>query len=50
MKFDEAKGFRLPFGNYRGQTLDEVAATDEGLRYLDWLVGWDGLYGEASQE
>lgn len=39
MKFSEAQSFKLPFGKYRGETLDKIAETDEGLAYLDWLVG-----------
>jgi len=31
--------FKLPFGKYKGQTLDDVAKYDEGLLYLDWLLG-----------
>jgi len=40
MTFDQAKQARKPFGKFAGQTLDDIAATDEGLRHLDWLVGW----------
>jgi uncharacterized protein (DUF3820 family) len=29
----------MPLGKYSGRTLDEIAVTDEGLRYLDWMVG-----------
>lgn len=45
MKFDVEKNrkelgeTRIPFGKYRGDTLDDIASTDEGLRYLDWLAG-----------
>ena len=39
MTFDEAKDFRMPFGAYKGKALDEIATTDEGLRYLDYLLG-----------
>ncbi len=38
MTFDDAKDYRLPFGPYMGQSLDQVAETDSGLRYLDRLV------------
>lgn len=37
--FQQAKAFRMPFGKHRGVTLDDIARTDEGLRYLDWLRG-----------
>lgn len=29
----------LHFGKHAGRTLDQVAGTDDGLAYLDWLVG-----------
>jgi uncharacterized protein (DUF3820 family) len=29
----------MPLGKYSGRTLDEIAATDKGLRYLDWMIG-----------
>jgi hypothetical protein len=29
----------LPFGKYRGHTLDRIGSDSEGLKYLDWLVG-----------
>lgn len=37
--FQTAKIFKLTFGKYAGQTLDEIAVTDAGLKYLDWLRG-----------
>lgn len=37
MIFDEAKNRTITFGKHRGMTLDEIAETDDGLRYLDWL-------------
>jgi hypothetical protein len=39
MTYDEASRYMLPWGKYAGRVLDDVASTDEGLRYLDWLVG-----------
>ena len=39
MTFREAADFVMPFGKYKGKTIDEVAVTDEGLRYLDWFAG-----------
>lgn len=38
MTFGEAKRHRLSFGKYSGLTLDVVAETDAGLKYLDWLT------------
>jgi uncharacterized protein (DUF3820 family) len=29
----------MPFGKYRGKRLDDIASTDDGLKYLDWAVG-----------
>jgi hypothetical protein len=31
--------FVMRFGQHRGKTLDQIAHTDEGLKYLDWLAG-----------
>lgn len=42
--FNEAKNKEMTFGKYRGNTIDEIATDDEGLRYLDWL------YGEMSKD
>jgi len=39
VSFDRAASFRLGFGKYAGRTIDQVAETDEGLLYLDWLLG-----------
>jgi len=38
-EFEKAKVFVISFGKYKGQTLDMIACTKEGLEYLDWLVG-----------
>jgi len=37
--FKAAKRHVISFGQYRGKTLDEIAESDDGLRYLDWLRG-----------
>ena len=39
MTYGEAARFRMPWGKYKGQPIDGVASTDEGLEYLDWLRG-----------
>ena len=39
MNFRDAAQFRMPFGKYAGKTLDDIATTDQGLIYLDWLRG-----------
>lgn len=44
MLFDEAKRQIVFFGKYTGKTIDKIAETDEGLKYLDWIVGQDWLY------
>jgi len=41
MTFTEAKTFVLPIGKFKGKTLDKVASTPDGLRYLDWLLTAD---------
>lgn len=40
MTFDKAKKFKIPWGDYKGQAIDDVASTDNGLRDLDKLFGW----------
>jgi uncharacterized protein (DUF3820 family) len=37
--FKAAKRHVLRFGKYQGKSLDEIATSDDGLRYLDWLRG-----------
>jgi hypothetical protein len=29
----------MPFGKYKGKTLDSIGRDVEGLKYLDWLLG-----------
>lgn len=38
-QFRKASRFVMPFGKHKGKTLDEIAETDNGLKYLDWLNG-----------
>jgi len=38
-QFRAAQNYTILFGKYKGQTLEEIAETDEGLLYLDWLRG-----------
>lgn len=38
MTYDPAK-YRMPFGKFNGMTLDEIASTKYGLRWLDWAAG-----------
>lgn len=37
--FKVAAQYRMPFGKYFGQTLDDIAKTDAGLLYLDYIRG-----------
>lgn len=39
MSFQTAAKFVMPFGMYKGKTLEQIAASDRGLGYLDWLRG-----------
>ena len=39
MEFREAQQVTVPFGKYKGRTIDDAASTDQGLLYLDWLRG-----------
>lgn len=45
MEWKEAATHPMPFGKYRGVKLDKIAETDEGLLYLDWLVGQPWVKG-----
>lgn len=48
MTFAEAGNAILPFGKHQGESVDEAARTDDGLRYLDWLSG-QNLYGKIRE-
>ncbi len=37
--FKEAAAYRITFGQFSGRTVDEIASTDRGLAYLDWMRG-----------
>lgn len=39
MTFKEAGLYVLPFGKRRGERICDVALSDDGLRYLDWMSG-----------
>ena len=41
---EQAGGFVLGFGKYRGRSVEQVAGTDDGLRYLDYVVGQDWCF------
>ena len=35
--FREARDHVIPFGRYAGQKIDDIAKSDRGLLYLQWL-------------
>lgn len=46
MNYDDAKNCTMAFGKHKSLTLDQIASTgDDGLRYLDWLVGQGWVTG-----
>lgn len=45
-RFDAAKDWRLKFGKFKGQTLNQAAESDEGLRWLDWALTLDDLHDD----
>jgi hypothetical protein len=47
IKFRDACDFLVPFGKYRGRKLADVGRTDDGLRYLVWMVNLDDLRDET---
>lgn len=47
MNYEEAKEYQLLFGKYAGKTLDKIAKSDDGLKYLDWLTGQYWVKREA---
>ena len=48
MDFTDAQKFVMPFGKYKGQTLDQIAESDAGLKYLDWMRGERHLARKAT--
>lgn len=49
MKFQEAKRYIVRFGKHAGRTLDQIGSTDGGLKYLDWLRGWEGVRPDTKE-
>ncbi len=39
MEFKDAKSFVVLFGKYRNSTIDAIAESNEGLKWLDWMLG-----------
>ncbi len=35
---NDCENFVMPFGKYKGDTLLRISESDEGLKYLDWLL------------
>ena len=46
---EQAGGFVLGFGKYRGRSIEQVAGTDDGLRYLDYVVGQDWCFPDTKE-
>ena len=46
MTFKEASETVMTFGKDKGKTVDEIAKTDDGLKYLDWIAHSISLYGD----
>lgn len=44
--FYDAQQFVMPLGKYKGRQFYDIAGDDDGLRYLDWLVGQDWVNGK----
>lgn len=40
----------ITFGQYKGETYDNIASTASGLRYLRWLVKTDNLFEETKDK
>ena len=49
MTRQEASGATFPFGKYKGQSVDQIASSDKGLSYLDWIVGQDWFNGRIRE-
>lgn len=39
MDFKDAAAYVMPLGKHYLKTIDTIAETDDGLKYLDWLAG-----------
>lgn len=48
--FQQAAQFKIPFGPFEGKTLDQIAESENGLRYLDNLNGkMGGDFGDVAK-
>ena len=48
-RFEEIGSTPLRFGKFKGKTLADLWESDEGLSYLDWLLGQDWLFEDFRQ-
>ena len=48
-RFEELGRTPLHFGKFKGKTLAGLWESDEGLSYLDWLLGQDWLYEDFQE-
>ena len=39
MRWSQACKYKLPFGKFKGETIEDIGATYDGLEYLVWLNG-----------
>ena len=46
-QFKAAQTFVIRFGEHNGKTIDKIAESDKGLKYLDWLRGQNYLRDPA---
>lgn len=49
MDFTEASGYIMPFGKHKGSTLARIGSNNDGLKYLDWLIGQDWVSGKLKE-
>jgi hypothetical protein len=43
--FTAACDYLMPLGQHKGKTLARIGANEEGLKYLDWLIGQEWVNG-----
>jgi uncharacterized protein (DUF3820 family) len=48
-EFTGACAFVMPLGKHKGTTLARIGASNEGLLYLDWLVGQEWVNGRLRE-
>jgi len=50
MTFHEAANTVMPKGKFKGQSVGNIAKTDDGLKYLDWAIGAKPFIGLGFDE